>query len=637
MAVSAKKLYPKYVSKMDSLNKDKDIKEIYFSLLNGKNSYLRLSRKGSSSFDPSWIDTIEDCLYDLGEIINNPREVTKIDSNVTPIELAKKVDSESVQHLASHTQFIKEVDEKGEVIPSKILSHSHIEDIHTYENRFIATFIRQLLLFIEKRYEFIKNQLDLTKDEVMLIKNSSKINGQEVEIETKIKIKKDDNDKAAVDARDYIERIMKIREYVSYYYNSPFMKALKTERNVRRPILQTNIIRKNPKYHKCYETYLFIERFDSLGVSYEVDENYQVFNEEERQEMTYLLLGQYLAIQDEEEYKSFKRNGRIYKPKILTSLDDEKFIYGDLVKGPIEFVRVDENYRNYLESKAKNDNVPLHPNKYEREYYSKELEEKRNAKLELREIEKLINRIEREIFAYEKDVLAFIERREYEEAEERRKEIEALRKYQFELIEERRRRIIEAAKLDQQNIDYVSLEEISSLGPILLFKKGKIDDISSIIEEIEEVKEEDNVDLEASNYDEMINSSPEEEKPLEEPQKEERTPIEEMEVKEEVVYHVVGESQITYVNGHKEETFIVQEVDNVKQDSEPVKKVEAKKQTGPVDILKNIPGEYILRTIGGYYVEDGKFTKNKDEACIFHDFTKANLKKKIYGGKVIKL
>ena len=117
-----KQLNKAYHSAIKKIVKDDHAKEIYDSLSAGKNSYLRLDRLASSSFDKSWIEIIEGCIFDLGDIIANPRQHTKIVGNLTPVELARKVTSESVQHLASHTQYVKEVDEYGNVIPSKILS-----------------------------------------------------------------------------------------------------------------------------------------------------------------------------------------------------------------------------------------------------------------------------------------------------------------------------------------------------------------------------------------------------------------------------------------------------------------------------------------------------------------------------------
>ena len=116
---STKQINRSYQSKMKALIKGKHEEEIFDSLKNGKNSYLRLDRLASSSFDKSWIEAIEDVIFDLGAIIANPRSNTKVEGFLTPVELARKINSESVQHLASHTQYIKEVDEYGNVIPRR--------------------------------------------------------------------------------------------------------------------------------------------------------------------------------------------------------------------------------------------------------------------------------------------------------------------------------------------------------------------------------------------------------------------------------------------------------------------------------------------------------------------------------------
>ena len=185
---SLKSINKRYHSHMKMVTKGSREKDILDSLSNGKNSYLRLDRLESSSFDKSWIEEIEGVIFDLGEIISNPRQNTKVEGNLVPVELARKTNAESVQHLASHTQYVKEIDDYGNVIPSKILSMVADDDIRTYENRFIATFVRRLVLFVEKRYEFVSKFAELHDDEVLYFKNKSFVDGATVEIETKIKI-----------------------------------------------------------------------------------------------------------------------------------------------------------------------------------------------------------------------------------------------------------------------------------------------------------------------------------------------------------------------------------------------------------------------------------------------------------------
>ena len=126
---SLKSINHSYHSHMVTLTSKGREKDILTALSNGKNTYLRMDRLESSSFDSSWIEVIENVIFDLGEIIANPRQNTKTEGNIVPIELARKTSAESVQHLASHTQYIKEIDEYGNVIPSKILTMVHEDDI----------------------------------------------------------------------------------------------------------------------------------------------------------------------------------------------------------------------------------------------------------------------------------------------------------------------------------------------------------------------------------------------------------------------------------------------------------------------------------------------------------------------------
>ena len=445
-----KELFNRYLSKMESIH-DEDFNNLNEDLKNGQNSYMRMKMKGSSFFNDEWIRKIEDCIYELGQIVNNPLEVTSTEGNLTPIELAKKINYESIQHLASHTQYIKDVDEEGNVVPAKILSQFHKEELHTYENKFIATFIRRLVLFVEKRYDFIKSNVNFDTKDILYVKNKSIVDGQEVEIETKVTVKKANEDTESKMGREYVERVELMRRYVNYFYSSPFMKELKTEKNVRKPILQTNIIRKNPYYRKCYETFLFIENFSSLGVEFALDEHYQDFNEKERKALNYILTSNLLSLESTERSKVYKKSKKVYKPKLLSSIDDEIFTYGDLLKGPIEYVRVDNKYTEYLLKNISKD-APIHPNKVEKEYYKDELDHKRNVKKHIKEVDLLLRRIRREISKYEKIFEELIAKRNIEEAKEAAKKLEELRKQEHNILEKKRKEIIAAAHIDKAEL-----------------------------------------------------------------------------------------------------------------------------------------------------------------------------------------
>ena len=458
-----KSINTSYHSRMRSLTSKGREKDILTSLSNGKNTYLRMDRLESSSFDSSWIEVIEDVIFDLGEIVANPRQTTKTEGNIVPIELARKTGAESVQHLASHTQYIKEIDEYGNVIPSKILTMVHEDDIKTYENRFIATFIRHLILFIEKRYEFVSKFAELHDEQVLMFKNKSIVDGAEVEIETKIRINHKSDDELSLKSNEYVQRIKQMRQYILYFYTSPFMKQLKTEKDVHNPIIQTNIIRKNPLYHHCYEVYRFIEKYEHLGVKYKVDEHYSLFNDEELQEINRTLFANYITLRGKERSQKAKSNSKVYKPRILTSIDDESFVYGPLFEGPIEFVRVDEGYQRYLDSKIRKD-LPLHPTKKEKEYYAPEYEAKAENKEDLKQKNELLKRKQKEVAAFNKAAAKIDQERE----EARRKllelEKEIIRKEEDDLLTQARNEIVNASQKEQEQANREFLrEEIAAI------------------------------------------------------------------------------------------------------------------------------------------------------------------------------
>jgi len=414
MSVSKKKLYDRYLARLKPLLSAPLHGEMAEAMHQGKTEVLRMSRFESSAFDTSWIDVVESVLMDLGEIINAPRTVTKEAGSLVPVELAKKVSAESVQHLASHTQYVKNIDEQGNVVPSKIMSFSNDDFLYTYENRFIATFIRRLVLFVEKRYAFIQAYIPLHKEEVMMIKTKAMIGDEEVEIQTRIKTKRPSEDPSAAKAAAIAARIRSMREYILYYYASPFMHKMKNERDVCKPILMTNIIRKNVRYHKCYEAFMFIEKYDSLGMNYRSEDRYSSLSEEQLKDLALMQVGTYLSVLDDNEYETIKNRTHVYKPKMRSSLDEEEFLFAPLPKGPIEFVRVDEEFREYLDHRAKAE-LPLHPKRAEAQFYADEYADKRMSKEDFRQIERLMGRKEKAAARFEKAILKIIEQRDNED------------------------------------------------------------------------------------------------------------------------------------------------------------------------------------------------------------------------------
>ncbi len=387
----------KYIRKTNSVFKEKEGKAILDTLSNGKNSYLKFSRYESSSMDLAWVKKVIDCIPAIGDIVGNPKKTIQTLAEVVQVEKVKKIGVETVQHLSSHTQYIKTVDENGNVTPSKLLNIYNDDFYAIYENKFIATLLRHLLIFVEKRYEILKNSATMSNVNVLYFKNHTVVDGNIIDIETKVNYNHPADTEGNDKMRGFVRQIEDIRKYIKFYMHSEFMNILRREKDVRNPIIQTNIIRKNHKYHKCYLLWLYIERYRESGVELKVEENYTQLTSDEIKEINQVMAANFLMLKGQDIHRTTNRKIKTYKPKIKNTYDDTiyKPVYYD---GPVEYIRVDDRYRSYTESLY---NLNPHPTKALAEYDIEKYRANKATREKIRQIDALLSRKENEKANYE--------------------------------------------------------------------------------------------------------------------------------------------------------------------------------------------------------------------------------------------
>lgn len=229
----------------------------------------------ASNFD--WLNEVEFALIYLDNIVRSPRVILVNEEEVVKVERAKKITVASIKNLARNTHFIEKIDDKSkDVQPSKILEVRSEESYNTYENRFIFTLIDMLARFIAKQEESLK---DLKNDNSKKLQYaaSTTVNGERVHIELNInsnEVTKLDNDKEMQEKLNEIkERIKKIKQYLTYWNRSDFIKNLVKARAsfVIPPIKKTNLILKNPNFQVATRLWEFLYSY-GLNDSDEIQE-----------------------------------------------------------------------------------------------------------------------------------------------------------------------------------------------------------------------------------------------------------------------------------------------------------------------------------------------------------------------------
>lgn len=271
---SDRERYDKYVEKLNQMLQSEEYYATFRKKLKAAKPVIKLATKHrTKSFDLDWVDIIESTLPHIDNIVRNPRKFIVIEEDIVDISLARAISTESVKHLAQHTNLISSVDKDGMVTPNKILNTTKEESFEVYENRFIYTLLKNLSQFVNRRLEAIKaayindHVLQLDVDTSVFTGKTRVFYNLELiaslpfnEVETM------QNEDLTV-----VERIAKMQRIINEFLGSPFAKQMVNSAPVRPPITRTNVILKNPDFKKALVLWQFIESYTKTGFAVEND------------------------------------------------------------------------------------------------------------------------------------------------------------------------------------------------------------------------------------------------------------------------------------------------------------------------------------------------------------------------------
>ena len=302
-------------------------------IASGENTFSQFGRIEVKAFDSSFLDALETGLEAVGRILANPRTFIKETTELENVEKAKKVSSLSIRHFATHSQYLRSVEDNGEVIPDKILTIHSETNTAIYENRFVMTLIKRSLSFIEQRYNFVREHGETRDSDELFIHSKSRFGEVNYEIAMRVKASIPSSDAGESEKNaSLLKRLETCKSRVNDYLHSNFMTQMKGAKDVTSPVHMTNMLLKHPDYHAAYELWEFIEGYESLGVSYDVEEIPTEFDEEYLEEL-YALLGEAVMKLRSRHFDKARVNpAKRLTPKVIFSLDevnyeDSRFFY----------------------------------------------------------------------------------------------------------------------------------------------------------------------------------------------------------------------------------------------------------------------------------------------------------------------
>ncbi len=244
---------------------------LFNELQQGEKTIYNKTVRETKIFDGNFLDVVIGAYPSLLKICRDPKKTLAYMQEVVAMEKAKKVDSESIRHLASHTQYIRDINEQNEVIPSKILSTYAEDNIGIYENRFIKSLINRVIVFLDTRLKLMDENLESISADEIRYKNNIKLSHRKIDLEMNIKISNEILDETQK-ARELFDKTKNALDKYRALKGTGLYQAVAKFKDVVPPIMKTNIILHNPDFKIAYNLWLYIDRTSEVGYNVQSDE-----------------------------------------------------------------------------------------------------------------------------------------------------------------------------------------------------------------------------------------------------------------------------------------------------------------------------------------------------------------------------
>lgn len=244
---------------------------LFNELQQGEKTIYNKTVRETKIFDGNFLDVVIGAYPSLLKICRDPKKTLAYMQEVVAMEKAKKVDSESIRHLASHTQYIRDINEQNEVIPSKILSTYAEDNIGIYENRFIKSLINRVIVFLDTRLKLMDENLESISADEIRYKNNIKLSHRKIDLEMNIKISNEILDETQK-ARELFDKTKNALDKYWALKGTGLYQAVAKLKDVVPPIMKTNIILHNPDFKIAYNLWLYIDRTTEVGYNVQSDE-----------------------------------------------------------------------------------------------------------------------------------------------------------------------------------------------------------------------------------------------------------------------------------------------------------------------------------------------------------------------------
>jgi len=351
-------LYQKYTKSVIRALGSTEFYEFFMDAVSKADNQFQFSnRKMEKTVDLDWVDAIEESLPAFQNIVSNPRNVIREDELIVNVANAKKAGADVVRHLAQHSALVEKFDERtGDVRPSKLMQKYREDSVGLYENRLVFTTLENAYQFVKIRHDALFSAMSDEFGAKLKVDSTMETATEMVHMDMFLHIKETES---AIETDEkngeVFARISKMYRILGMLMHTQFAQQMMRLPRIKGSITKTNVLKKNPNYHKIVALMEFLRGYEDIGYTIRVVEQNPQINEVLQRDIYHNILFNYLILkgylEDERDRRApapVKTKQRALKPKFIKEIIEELTEDYDLPDIEIRKVLIEELTKEQL-------------------------------------------------------------------------------------------------------------------------------------------------------------------------------------------------------------------------------------------------------------------------------------------------
>lgn len=351
-------LYQKFTKSVIRALGSTDFYEFFMdSISRAENEFQFSNRKLVKTVDITWVDAVEDTLQAFQSVISSPRNVIQEEELIVNVANARKAGADVVRHLSQHASLVEKFDDRtGDVRPSRLMQKYREDSIGLYENRLVFTTMENAFQFVKIRHDALFSAMSDEFGAKLKVDSTMQSATEMVHMDMFLHIKETESALTTDEKNhDVFERISRIYRVLGVMMNSQFAQQMAKLPRTKGTVTKTNILKKNPNYHKIMNLLDFLHSYDEIGYTIRVVEQNPEVNEVLQRDIYHNILFNYLILkgylEDEKDRRApapVKTRQRALKPKFIKEIIEELTEDYDLPDVEVRKVLIEELTKEQL-------------------------------------------------------------------------------------------------------------------------------------------------------------------------------------------------------------------------------------------------------------------------------------------------